>query len=755
MNLWDWVNDAEERLAEAGHKRLAELIDRIPSEVCDDHHDRVDALVPEALALAKGVGEPWLEVFLKHWSLQSKVLHRMDGRALGEAVSLVELAHREETRACPQSVCAVQDLAAAYGFVDGAGYAEERKEVARETLARIDTSWSCFTCISGEYAGALLDEGDFTGALAYVERQGATLVAAGKPRAVHELSRSRLNALVGLERWQEALDFVAEYEKNGRDDEHHQLWRRLDRARLFAELGRPDEGRAMLPPVHEILPTPLFYEPWTLARLALIRAGALANDSELGATLQRFVERLEQQGVGRTTLELAHRHGELALERGAPHVARRALGAMERAAKLLHRPLGALDRIAQLRAAIDAAPGLASVELPETEDGLDAALAATDVSEERALLLLEAAHTRFPASSRVATMLFSCLMKNGLEGEALATLEAFHERTIDNDALLLVGHQLTLRPEHRERLVALAERHRVSAADDASRSLADWLLARSEHAQGRWRECLARLDAVLAARPSAINARIMYAEVARRLGDHAAAVAKLDEVLELGAEPGPADWDRMTSAAILGDWARVRHSASRIGYQLEGEGPIDERMGTCRIQIDEDGGTIAWARRISPVTARIVSVAPPPRTLRYLDVVAFDATPQNAPPATEEERAEHTFIYPYVATLSKGGYRAFEIDGVHPGDRLQAMEEAMEGLGVTLRVLGSGDYQVGEERGLYAALAVPADVTDQEVCAKLEEAAGDARITFTGLARAAGNTALAERHAALHEELGL
>ena len=46
----------------------------------------------------------------------------------------IEFANRDETRECPQSVCVTQDLAGCYAKLDGPGYAQERLDVARETL---------------------------------------------------------------------------------------------------------------------------------------------------------------------------------------------------------------------------------------------------------------------------------------------------------------------------------------------------------------------------------------------------------------------------------------------------------------------------------------------------------------------------------------------------------------------------------------------------------------------------------------------
>ncbi len=71
MNIWSWVEDTQDELRETGNGRLADLIDRLPSAVLEDANDEVEALVPEALALARSLELPWVEIFVRHWHLQA------------------------------------------------------------------------------------------------------------------------------------------------------------------------------------------------------------------------------------------------------------------------------------------------------------------------------------------------------------------------------------------------------------------------------------------------------------------------------------------------------------------------------------------------------------------------------------------------------------------------------------------------------------------------------------------------------------
>src|SRR5690606_38392392 len=76
MDIWRWVVEYAQTLARDGNLRLAQLLMKLPEATCEDRHTEVDAMVPEALALVRAQKNPWAEVYVRHWHLQSKVLHR-------------------------------------------------------------------------------------------------------------------------------------------------------------------------------------------------------------------------------------------------------------------------------------------------------------------------------------------------------------------------------------------------------------------------------------------------------------------------------------------------------------------------------------------------------------------------------------------------------------------------------------------------------------------------------------------------------
>ena len=147
---------------------------------------------------------------------------------LPEAVSLLEFAHRDANRACPQSVCTTQDLAVTYGLIDGKGYQQQRLNVAAETLERIDPSWPCFTCISSEYADALLADGRHEEAIVFLEEQYDKLRRAHLyEQRYWQMLSPYLEALIHTDRLEEALEINNRARRHS--DSQHQADQPSDR----------------------------------------------------------------------------------------------------------------------------------------------------------------------------------------------------------------------------------------------------------------------------------------------------------------------------------------------------------------------------------------------------------------------------------------------------------------------------------------------------------------------------------------------
>ena len=125
MDITAWLGTLQNELREAGQERTALLIDRIPELTHDNKRAQVEALLPEALAAARALKNPWLEIYFRHWEMRTRLSNNGEGEtALSDVVALLELAHREENLSCPQSVCTTHDISGCYANVDGPGWAE-------------------------------------------------------------------------------------------------------------------------------------------------------------------------------------------------------------------------------------------------------------------------------------------------------------------------------------------------------------------------------------------------------------------------------------------------------------------------------------------------------------------------------------------------------------------------------------------------------------------------------------------------------
>ncbi|HEY1179588.1 MAG TPA: hypothetical protein VGF17_25825, partial [Phytomonospora sp.] len=308
-DIWAWVHETHRELIEAGHPRLADAIAEISGHAVNGRPDEVDAIYPEALATARALDLPWVEVFLRHWHLQSLVNERQQGeKALPEATSLLEFAHREETKDCPQSVCVVQDFCIAHARIDGPGYVNERIAILDETLARIEPSRNCFDCLTREYSYALNDDGRTEEALASIEEaEGKHRAAGGEPSLYMHLHRARL--LGQLDRAQEGLDLLERSEAARRNgpyalDEDDERELALTRALLYATLGDTENAVAQLPDITEPIAHADLRLRWAATVEKLIGLGALDNTPRLGTAIATWASYLDDVGSHRSCLNM-------------------------------------------------------------------------------------------------------------------------------------------------------------------------------------------------------------------------------------------------------------------------------------------------------------------------------------------------------------------------------------------------------------------------------------------------------------------
>ncbi|MFJ8040585.1 hypothetical protein ACIRBX_08795 [Kitasatospora sp. NPDC096147] len=733
-DIWAWVHDSHGRLVEAGHHRLATALAEIAGHAVEGRNEQLDAVFPEALASARALGLPWVEVFLRHWRLQNLLNKRHQGEAaLAEAVSLLEYAHRPETEGCPQAVCAVQDFTICHANIDGPGYVPERLAVLEEALERVEPARACFDCLSREYADTLEDAGRPEQALAHLDRAQARILAAGEQVSL-AFGHGRASALHRLGRHQEALEAyrvaeLAQVAARRRLDEDDRRKLAVGRALQYAALGRREEALAQLPDLEEAESYADIRLRWAAAVELLAGARAYPNDPELGVRLAHWVGYLDAAGSHRPCLDLLLIAGRLAVARGAREVARTLVIAGQRKLSQLRSTAGVSGQLAALRSAVEALPLL---ELPVPVGELAQWLAdhPAAANGERAADLLAVAHAADPHGGHLPAL---AGVLGGL-GHARAAAGLLWEQLDLTPGDVPVADLLAatlIEARDGEGVRRLADR--LAAGSPAE---AHWVRARWAAAEGRWAEAAERCAAVLARDPSRPAPRRLGAAAATRLGDYPTAqrlyqelLALSDGVEDLHQETWPADlWHLVTVATVNRDWPVVREAGALLGLEFEeDEGPVDEDWQLVTVRAPRSDGTVAElsALRTGPATARILPVLGDDLPLNHHDVVVFGPAVQN--PSPDEDGAEWRPAFDLLTLLDPAGYTTWWLDGAWPGTTTwTALREALADAGYGLWVHSGEGYLItdpdtpgGSLRGVYAAVGVPPLATAAEADAVL------------------------------------
>lgn len=736
MDVWEWVEEVHDSLLEQGHHRLAYLIYELPSAVTADQHQRIEALYPEALALARETRNPWLEIFVRHWYLQSRVLKQLDASALSEAISLVEFSHRPEHIACPQSVCSTQDLASCYACADGPAYAPERLELAGDTLRRLTPHWSCFACVSTEYADALLESGRHQEALDFLDRQERQLKKARKDRSIAaRLFRCRFWALYHLGRHTEAVAAV-DRALPVLNDEHLEQMGRIVRAVVTLD---------NLPSLEEVEGTLAFYEPYAMALEEMVKAGRRANDLELDQALAHFQSQLVRNRGARRAFEMALRRARLALARDRGQMARTLLDEAEELMSALRAPLDAPAKLDELRSRLPAPP-----ELPDQPDQLE-----VPEPPELAFELLSAAWQRWPQHPSLRKPMVRALYGTGQSRRARQLLWQWHRaEPEDTEAIAILGETL-LRERSLDELCQWCDEALGGAPGAEVASWFHWIRGRARHLRKDLPNSRADLERVLALDPDAVNSRLELARVLLEMGETALGLERLLEAVKLEDDaPGPWDWDIMVHATLLKDWSLVRRHAARQQIELpEGDGAINLVWGLVDLRFEEaDGSQRDWVGlRTGPVTASVLEFDRPGRPNHVGDEVVFEATPL----ATAEDGRP---TFGVLAVRESGNAQIFVLEGVHPGeDAVEALREELRP-GMLFRDLSHAGYRVGRGLpGFYGITAIFPEVTAAEAHQRLTRLTSgwEHPMLWPALAEAAGLPKVAAKQRKLAHKLGI
>ncbi len=758
MDIWDWVEETQKKLIEQGNHRLADFIDRLPSYTVDEEHEQVDAIVPEALALTKSIKNPWLEIFIRHWNLQSKVVHRNEVTdMLPEALNLLEFSNREETRNCPQSICVVQDIAICYELLDGPGYVEERLIVAEEVLDKIDATWPCFSCISSEYANALDDGKRYEEAFNFLEQQMQKLLLANQYEDRFHMRGIIVEVLINLQRYEEAYEFNQEAFSLG-GGESFLIDKELDNTRLLAYLGRYEEAKKSLIDFPKIKDTSDFYLNWAETALLLVDADIIPNDWQLNAKFQQMGDKLSQNGVLRKAFTITLWQTKLALKRKRINIAKRCCDRAEALIFRLRKPLDAPQLLADIRSQIISQDqqSINSYETPEQ------VLENLGNDPELAVEILDNARQFWPEHEELILATAKGYNKIGESQYSLDILKQYLDNYPDSPTVLLTYGFLLIETKQYTELLDFFSAALERELTKKSHAIFHWILALQYHKTNEIELAKQHLSTLITQKPDAVNARTLLAQLERETDNLETALQHLDWLVENNEESGQYDWNRMVIATILEDWDKVIHSAKRLGFEnLPKTGPIEQEWGTCKILFREEDVEPIYAMRTGPVTAKILEIAYSENIQHYNDIVIFEPTTVNESNETES----HNYpIYELIKIIKTGKYISYTLDGVHPGEeKLQQLKDNLVSLRCACQIQSGEDYQLSLDEnsedllGIYAYIAVPETQDLQEVADLLATTTQDYihPLVWPELVENIGNKKELERQMAIVEKYEL
>ncbi len=768
MDMWKWVETLQENLAEAGQVHSAELIDRLSSEICDLNIAQSEALLPEALALAQTLQNPWLEVYVGHWEMRHRLGNKSEGEtALPAVIKLFERAHRKDTENCPQSICVTQDLSACYANIDGPGYAAERIEVCDETLARITPAWTCFCCLSDERVEALIDTGRAEEALAFIEQQEAKLEAIGKSKTL--ISRSRLVILQALNRHEEALEIIAaeeaEEKENGYSWANQTMRRNFRKAKSLFALDRFSEAEEILPALADVIQG----DTWSYlqAAQAFLAKNTDANNWNLGRRLQSALTHYSKHGAHRIVVNMGAICARLALLRGAKFSAERALKLAQLHLPKLRADCGAKAQLSALQAEIMAAPTqnaspiFATVSADKLLEFLNAeAEKNEDRNPETEVECLLKALDELPNDNALREQASSALEACGAFDEAAQLLWDYLEKhTEKEEKLSYVLMGLLLSQADFKGLTRLADLYQKNVPITAH-----WVLANAAKAQNNWTEVERQCNKLLALFPDLLRAKGLLAHSLMQQQRFLEAAHVSFAIYEADPEQDLALWEATTAASAACDWALVRKYAAIFDMELEStEGEINEDWGWIIIRVFEDGETLDYyARRTGPVTARIYENAFSRFSQRVNDLIVYDVRYVHAPPEDEKERENFIPTFNLVHTIKKAGFgTSWLVDGIYPSDEeMSALREEADQRGFSLWTHSNSEYEVDDkeagktQQGIYFTIAAPETVAPLEVLKFLKSATKDWKNPLCWLALARECKSDEAEHQALFERFG-
>ncbi|WP_420591457.1 tetratricopeptide repeat protein [Bacterioplanoides sp.] len=748
MDIWQWTYQAERELRETGHERLADLMDELPSAACDDNHAKVDAMVPEALALAKKQNNRWIEVFIRHWDLQSRVLRRREvADALPDALKLIDLCHQKDTEECPQSICAVQDLANCYAQQDGLGYAEERINVSLETLKRISPAWPCYICIGSEYVNALLDSNKHEQALEKIEEMKQQASLAGTGLNGHELCFSEARALIETGKIEQALQLISKADNSG-GGEHFRNMKENYLAFIYALLKNEEQSFSHLPDWSTVIKTASLLPIWVSTVIELVNNNSLDNNWLVDQKLLQAAQKLNDAGNYRDAFYIAQKRALLAINRNQKNTATQSLLFLNNQTDFLFRDCGAAQEIEDLTVKVSSLPEPETISFGAEGDQLNNL---SDFPLER-LEQLKEGYAKHSQSAFLLLELVKVYKALDRHDEARQKLEEFLIEFPESPDVICEFSNLVGNTEFL---------HQIASTTKDPQILAIILSEVADiHRHNNEPElAMQAFDEILKHFPKSERDLVRAQNLAIRSENFARALTYNQRLKAITEENNGYRWDSLVIHSALGRWKEVRNEANNMGMSVDlGENEIREFWEIIRLKVTSDEHTyIVHARRTGPVTARILEVSSFDDPCLVNSEFVFNPAPLNQLSEKDDDGDDvdcegySTYLYEVISSIRAPNYRTVVIDGFIPEEGMNKTIERLEEADVDVQVRSGSDYALETEEGqksaIYAYLYVPEAVTDKDLSGLLTRLSREERykLIWPKLALAADQSDLAEK----------
>jgi hypothetical protein len=737
MDIWGWVSTRQTTLIKEGNQRLAELIDIISDACCDDRHTEVDLIFPEALQLSRDVGDKKLELFFRHWHLQSQVLRRNNvAGLLEESISLLQFSHEEEVKDCPQRICAVQDLAASYGIKDGPGFAQERIDVCEETYKEIDPNWPCFECISTEHISALLDAKQYEEALEFADKQQGKRLAAGLGSKQTDFALAYGEILIGLGKFDQAITEIKAASGFGGGASFDRK-KSLLLSLAYSLKGSFTEAKTELLDFEEVLKAHNYFSIWIEVNANLLKSDQIECEQSLIQKFHRLSALLEENGALRKSLVANKTIFDISIRFGFVYSAKIAIERMQNLVPQLQQDLGASEQVKECIRVLEQAEkekAGTSVDFDiNTDDATFESLSleqqfswckTADSCNANSETLNHAVrqadcYAQYYYSHKGKELLQQVFMKN----QTLPDIHFTYGRYLINN----VGNQAVIDEFNRLDMTALTPSAKLDVL----------LLLGIANEKTNTEKAIAYFRQALEIDEQSTLVISRLAKTLFNTQKYLEAQALFSALSELETTDTDHQWDILVCASINKDWPTARQAALAIGMELDSEsGQIDENWGSILIDIasEHEKENLLFARRTGPVSATITAMSGPNEQQRFNEKVIFEPIALNELNQTDDEGDHHDEngryyqVFRHLHTASSVDYFTFAIDGFHPGkEALQSLSDELIALGAVVSTRSDERYTIDIEGGnetieclgVYIYVLVPSEPTTDATTATL------------------------------------